>query len=165
MSKNKNPAAEGKVKLVRDSFTMPKDEYAQIDALKQRAAAQARVVKKSEILRAGIAALAQLSDAELLLALGAVPSLKTGRPKQAEPEPAPASKKVVKPAAKAATKPAPAKPAAKKLTPKPAAKATPKPAAQAAVKAVAKPATKAAAKPVAKPAAKKAATPRAAKRA
>ena len=77
MSKTKSIATDtgGKIKLVRDSFTMPKDEYAQIDALKLRAAAQARVVKKSEILRAGIAALAGLSDAALLAALAQCPAV------------------------------------------------------------------------------------------
>ena len=68
-------------KLVRDSFTMPKDEYAAIEAVKQRAMALGRQVKKSEILRAGLQALASMSDRSLTTALAAVPTLKTGRPK------------------------------------------------------------------------------------
>src|SRR3989344_5777764 len=43
-----------KPKLVRDSFTIPKDEYAVIETLKQRSAALAQPVKKSELLRAGL---------------------------------------------------------------------------------------------------------------
>ena len=70
-----------KAKLVRDSFTIPKDEYATIEALKQRAGSLAQPVKKSELLRAGLKVLAGLSDAALRTALQAVPSIKTGRPK------------------------------------------------------------------------------------
>lgn len=75
------PLAEPKPKLVRDSFTMPKAEYAVIEQLKRRATALARPAKKSELLRAGIKALNALSDAALLAALQAVPTIKTGRPK------------------------------------------------------------------------------------
>ncbi len=77
------PAKVKKTKLVRDSFTIPKDEYTALAALKQRCAALDHPVKKSELLRAGIQALAALSDKALLAALKAVPALKTGRPKKA----------------------------------------------------------------------------------
>lgn len=70
-----------KPKLVRDSFTIPKDEYAVIEALKLRAVGLAHPAKKSEILRAGLKALAGLSDTALRNALKAVPAIKTGRPK------------------------------------------------------------------------------------
>ena len=70
-----------KPKLVRDSFTIPKDEYAVIETLKQRASTLAHPVKKSELLRAGLKVLANLSDNGLRTALQAVPSIKTGRPK------------------------------------------------------------------------------------
>lgn len=80
-----------KPKLVRDSFTIPKDEYAVIETLKQRAAALAQPIKKSELLRAGLKVLAGMSDAALRDALKAVPLLKTGRPKAAStPSVAPA---------------------------------------------------------------------------
>jgi len=71
-----------KHKLVRDSFTIPKDEYGVLVGLKQRAGALAHHAKKSEILRAGVQLLSALPDAGFLAALKAVPSLKTGRPKQ-----------------------------------------------------------------------------------
>lgn len=77
------PAKVKKPKLVRDSFTIPKDEYTALAGLKQRCAALDHPVKKSELLRAGIQALAVLGDKALLAALKAVPSLKTGRPKKA----------------------------------------------------------------------------------
>lgn len=69
-----------KPKLVRDSFTIPKAEYAVIDALKEHAALLGRPVKKSELLRAGIKLLVSLPDAKFLAALAEVPALKTGRP-------------------------------------------------------------------------------------
>ncbi|UUZ66051.1 hypothetical protein LP417_28705 [Polaromonas sp. P1-6] len=69
-----------KPKLVRDSFTIPKAEYVVLDDLKQRAAKLTRPAKKSELLRAGIKALAALSDAAFLTALEQVPAIKTGRP-------------------------------------------------------------------------------------
>lgn len=73
---------EPKPKLVRDSFTMPKAEYAAIEQLKRRASVLERPAKKSELLRAGIKALNALSDTALLAALQAVPTIKTGRPKR-----------------------------------------------------------------------------------
>ena len=69
-----------KHKLVRDSFTIPKAEYTVLDDLKQRAAKLMRSAKKSELLRAGIKALAAMSDTEFLNALKQVPAIKTGRP-------------------------------------------------------------------------------------
>jgi hypothetical protein len=70
-----------KPKLVRDSYTMPKDEYAAIDSLKVRAGKLGQAVKKSELIRAGIKALAAMSDIQFKAALSNVPTLKTGRPK------------------------------------------------------------------------------------
>lgn len=70
-----------KQKLVRDSFTMPKDEYVVIDSLKLRAGKLGQSPKKSELLRAGIKALAALSDIQFKAALSNVPAIKTGRPK------------------------------------------------------------------------------------
>lgn len=74
------PAKAKKPKLVRDSFTIPKSEYAVLDALKQRAAKAGLPARKSEVLRAGVKALAAMSEAAFAAAMGAVPALKTGRP-------------------------------------------------------------------------------------
>ena len=71
-----------KPKLVRDSFTIPKDEFDVLVELKQRAQKLAHAAKKSEILRAGVRLLAAQGNAAFLAALTAVPSIKTGRPKQ-----------------------------------------------------------------------------------
>jgi hypothetical protein len=77
---------------VRDSFTIPKDEYAVIEILKQRADSLAQPAKKSELLRAGLKLLAGLSDVTLRKALQAVPSIKTGRPKAEAPATKPSAK-------------------------------------------------------------------------
>jgi hypothetical protein len=72
-----------KPKLVRDSFTIPKTEYAVLEMLKERAAKAGAPAKKSELLRAGIQALAGMQDSAFLAAVSAVPTLKTGRPAKA----------------------------------------------------------------------------------
>ncbi len=69
-----------KPKLVRDSFTIPKLEYLSLDELKKRGGHLGHSIKKSELIRAGIKALAEMSDTNFLKALQAVPSIKTGRP-------------------------------------------------------------------------------------
>lgn len=69
-----------KPKLVRDSFTIPKNEFTVLQDLKQRAGKSGTAAKKSEILRAGIKALAAMNDAAFAAALQAVPAIKTGRP-------------------------------------------------------------------------------------
>ena len=74
------PAKVKKPKLVRDSFTIPKDEYIVIDGLKIRAGKLGQSVKKSELLRAGVKALAAMSDIQFKAALSNVPTIKTGRP-------------------------------------------------------------------------------------
>jgi hypothetical protein len=73
-------AATRKSKPVRDSFTFPESDYALIDLLKARALAAGREVKKSEILRAALAALSVLPLEELLRTLDGVERIKTGRP-------------------------------------------------------------------------------------
>ncbi len=71
-----------KAKLVRDSFTMPQVDFDLIGVLKERALGFKRPVKKSELLRAGLRALAGLNDAALQAALNALPPLKPGRPRK-----------------------------------------------------------------------------------
>ncbi len=78
------PAKIKKPKLVRDSFTIPKDEYLALQKLKDRAIALTKPAKKSELLRGGLMALANMADAAFLATLAAVPALKTGRPKGAK---------------------------------------------------------------------------------
>lgn len=77
-AKDKTP----KLKMERDSFTMPKTEYAQFHVLKERLNKLGQPAKKSELLRAGIMQLSAMTDAALKAALGKVPAIKTGRPKK-----------------------------------------------------------------------------------
>ena len=79
-AKAEKVAKDKKPKLVLDSFTIPKVEYTVLDDLKQRSGKLGHAIKKSEILRAGIKALARMTDAGLLAALKDVPAIKTGRP-------------------------------------------------------------------------------------
>jgi len=74
------PVKPVKHKLVRDSFTIPKDEYQVLGELKTRMVKLMQPAKKSELLRAGLKALGAMSDAALKKALLAVPAIKTGRP-------------------------------------------------------------------------------------
>lgn len=70
----------GKKKMVRDSFTMPSPDYALIGVLKARTLASGAAVKKSELLRAGLVALAAMQPAQLIDLISAMPEVKTGRP-------------------------------------------------------------------------------------
>jgi len=68
-----------KAKLVRDNYTMPKAEYTVLEQLKLRAANLGQPAKKSELLRAGLKALAGMADAAFKTSVAAVPALKSGR--------------------------------------------------------------------------------------
>lgn len=72
-----------KEKVVRDSFTMPKSDYAKIAALKQKCLDAGISVKKSEVLRAGLLLLEGATSQRLLAAISAVETVKTGRPSKA----------------------------------------------------------------------------------
>jgi hypothetical protein len=76
-------AARAKEKLVRDSFTMPRADFALIQTLKERAMGFRHAAKKSELLRAGLHALNRLNEKALQAALESLTPLKTGRPKKA----------------------------------------------------------------------------------
>ena len=69
-----------KEKVVRDSFTMPKSEYAKIATLKQKCQDNGVRVKKSELLRAALAMLDAAPDKRLVAAIKALETVKTGRP-------------------------------------------------------------------------------------
>jgi hypothetical protein len=76
---------KAKDKLVRDSFTMPRNDFELIGLLKERALTFKRPTKKSELLRAGLQALAALNQKQLQTALDRLPLLKSGRPKKLPP--------------------------------------------------------------------------------
>lgn len=78
------PVKVKKPKLMRDSFTIPKIEHAVLQELKQRAATLTRMVKKSELIRAGIKTLAALPDTVFMNALLAVSAVTPRRPKKSK---------------------------------------------------------------------------------
>lgn len=73
---------KSKQPLVRDSFTMPAADFDLITSMKERAIRLMRPAKKSELLRAGLYALAVLNDTKFRSALNALTPLKPGRPKK-----------------------------------------------------------------------------------
>lgn len=78
----KEKKAESKVKVIRDSFSMPQADYDLIAALKQKALQGGLHVKKSELLRASLQALSKLSVVQLKRAISSLEKIKTGRPKK-----------------------------------------------------------------------------------
>lgn len=71
-----------KARLVRDSFTMPEHEYEMLGQVKKACLKAGFEIKKSELLRIGVALIGQLDLATLQNVLASLPQLKTGRPKK-----------------------------------------------------------------------------------
>jgi len=78
----KKTKKEHKKKVVRDSFTMPQNEYVKIAEIKNTCLKAKMHVKKSEVLRAGLILLAGLNAVQLKHALGSLERIKTGRPQK-----------------------------------------------------------------------------------
>lgn len=68
----KKPKKVPKVKVVHDSFTMPQNEYKEIAKIKDAFRKAGLPVKKSEVLRAGLKALGELSMAQMKRTLAAL---------------------------------------------------------------------------------------------
>ena len=81
-AKAKKPAKEKKLKVVRDSFTLPQDDYARIGQLKESCVRLGLHVKKSELLRAGLRLLGELPPDRLKQVMDGIEKVKTGRPKK-----------------------------------------------------------------------------------
>lgn len=81
-AKARKPAKEKKQKVVRDSFTLPQDDYARIGQLKESCVKLGLHVKKSELLRAGLRLLGELPPDRLKQVMDGVEKVKTGRPKK-----------------------------------------------------------------------------------
>lgn len=73
-----------KAKLVRDSFTMPQTEYALLAQVKKTCLAAGLDIKKSELLRIGVAQLATMGTKQLKAAQASLTPLKAGRPKKSK---------------------------------------------------------------------------------
>jgi hypothetical protein len=74
------PEKDDKSKVVRDSFTLPATDYDLIALIRGRCLASAVSVNKGEVVRAGLHALQQMSDKELLQIIEGLEKIKTGRP-------------------------------------------------------------------------------------
>jgi hypothetical protein len=68
-----------KQKVIRDSFTLPENDYQLIKVLQERGMDVRMKITKSEVFRAGLHALIRMEDNELLEILGTVEKLKPGR--------------------------------------------------------------------------------------
>jgi len=76
------PVKPVREKVVRDSFSMPKSEHAQLKALRETLAKAGRICSKSELLRAGVQLLLKESTASsraLIEALVVVPKGKSAK--------------------------------------------------------------------------------------
>jgi hypothetical protein len=67
-------------KVIRDSFSLPSDDYGLLRALRDRGLKSGVHINKSELVRAGLQVLQALADSEFLSAIQRVQKLKTGRP-------------------------------------------------------------------------------------
>jgi hypothetical protein len=68
------------VPVVRDTFTFPESDYSLIAEIQDRCLRSATMINKSEIVRAGLKALARMSDTELAEIVGGLTKVKPGRP-------------------------------------------------------------------------------------
>jgi hypothetical protein len=71
-------------KVVRDSFTMPTKEYAKIAKVKSACLKAGFQIKKSELLRIGVALISAMGPKKLKSAQAKLDPIKTGRPKKQE---------------------------------------------------------------------------------
>lgn len=69
-----------KPKLVRDSFTMPQSEYDVLAQVKKTCITAGVEIKKSELLRIGVALLKNMDAKKIGEAKATLPALKAGRP-------------------------------------------------------------------------------------
>lgn len=68
----KKKTSTTKIKIIRDNFSMPQDDYLRIAAIKKTSADAGIIAKKNELLRAGLLLLEKLSAAELKKVLARV---------------------------------------------------------------------------------------------
>ncbi len=69
-----------KPKLVRDSFTIPADEYQILSVVKKQLTSEGLEVRKTEIVRIGLQLVSKLKTVSLKRRLNSLQKLKVGRP-------------------------------------------------------------------------------------
>ncbi len=72
-------ASRGETSVIRDTFSMPPGDHGLIETLRTRAAREGRNTSKSEVVRAGLLALVDLSAAQLVEVLDRLERVKPGR--------------------------------------------------------------------------------------
>lgn len=77
----KKPKKELKVKVLRD-FSMPQAEYQKIAEIKEACLKAGLRVKRSEVLRAGLKALGEMTGAQLKRSMVGLGKAKAGHPKK-----------------------------------------------------------------------------------
>ena len=80
--KKKDKPKAKKQKLVRDSFTMPEEEYAALGEMKKACIKAGMAVKKSELLRVAVSLLRKMDMPDLQQALDGLTPVKAGRPRK-----------------------------------------------------------------------------------
>jgi len=73
------PAPAPPPRAVRDSFSMPEDEYATIAHIKKRLIKKEIAANKSQVVRMAFALLQRLGDKELVELFESLPEVKVGR--------------------------------------------------------------------------------------
>ena len=77
----KNSRVTDKLKMVRDSFTLPENDYALIEKIKIHCMKAGIDANKSEIIRAGLHVLSSMNQNDLKNSMSLVNRIKPGRPK------------------------------------------------------------------------------------
>ena len=87
VSSSKAPEPEkpkNQKRVIRDSFTLPTDDYELITTIRERCLDSRVTINKSEVIRAGLHALNEMSNSELLAVVDSLTKIKTGRPGKAK---------------------------------------------------------------------------------
>ena len=71
-------------RVIRDSFTLPSHDYELITTIRERCLDSRVTINKSEVIRAGLHALNEMSNEELLAVVDSLTKIKTGRPGKAK---------------------------------------------------------------------------------
>ncbi|WP_341763556.1 hypothetical protein [Candidatus Tisiphia endosymbiont of Beris chalybata] len=78
---NQDTSTNNANKVIRDTFTISVKDYELINLCKNKLLTKHYSANKSEIVRAGLIVLSQMSDEDMLLSIQKVEKIKTGRPK------------------------------------------------------------------------------------
>lgn len=69
-------------RVIRDSFTLPANDYALLSTLRERGLKAGVHATKSELVRAGLRMLLEVNEGEFVSALEKLEKVKTGRPSE-----------------------------------------------------------------------------------